>query len=71
MSSYDQDRSGGRVTFVSSLVLAFAFLIGGVTQSGGGMPNAAVWIVAGSIASVGAVIGMFIGFYNLGRERGR
>lgn len=66
-----EERSGGRLTFAVSLCLAFFALMGGVCQVQGGMPNAAVWILVSVIAASGAVIGGSIGFYNMGRMRGR
>lgn len=66
----DEERGGGRITFSAFLLIAFAFMAGAGVESGA-YPNPASWIVAGVIVTVGAIIGMFVGFYNLGRRRGR
>jgi hypothetical protein len=64
-----EERSGGRFTFSAFLLMGCIWLTASTTATGGMTVHA----VAGAavFVSVGAIVGMFVGFYNLGRERGR
>lgn len=62
------ERSGGRLTFAAFLVMGLIWLIASTTAAGMTVHAAAG---AAGFFAVGAIVGMFVGFYNLGRERGR
>lgn len=68
----DDTRTGGRMTFVIAMLVALLLLMGAMLQAGGKpLFTVAVWNVAGLIFGLGALIGACVGFYNMGRMKGR
>jgi len=65
----DEERIGGKITFVVGLVLGGLWFI--ASGSATGEPTAHAVIGFGMFFAMGCIVAAMVGFYNLGRRRGR
>jgi len=69
--THHSERKGGFVAFAIGLVLAFTIVMGSGFELGfEGRPDDRVFLAAAIVLSVFTVIGIGIGAYNMGRNRG-
>jgi len=68
-SPSDDDRSGGRITFAAFMFLGTVWFAASSTTAGGLHVVGVIGLTASIV--LGAIVGMMIGFYNFGRERGK
>ena len=68
----NEQRNGGRLTILAGVIVALILLMGSGFQLGFvGKPSIEVFTAMIIVVVVFTVIGVGIGCYNLGRERGR
>lgn len=65
----DDERNGGRFTFAAFLFMGTIWFAASSTTAG--EVHLVGVIGLGVSVALGGVMGMMVGFYNLGRERGR
>lgn len=67
----DEERVGGRMAFSVFLVAGVLWLVASGFAHWGENVSLSGWIGAGVLVVIGVLVGSSIGFYNLGRRRGR
>lgn len=69
MTLHSDERTGGRLTFGAFILAGVIWLVASSFTAGRMVEEGIAGLVV--LVVTGAIIGMMVGFYNFGRERGQ